>query len=81
MLADFFGDDSDDEGVISPLDETQEFIISCKERIAPWVVRMLTPFYIKNRIKGKALFKSVAKHLIRLIYQCNKYPSKYKLSA
>ncbi|CAK1593852.1 unnamed protein product [Parnassius mnemosyne] len=81
ILVDLFGDDSDDEGVMSPLEETQEFITSCKERIAPWVVRTLTPFYIKGGIKGKALFKSVAKHLIRLIYQCSKYPSEYEVKS
>lgn len=76
MLADLFGDDSDDEDVMSPLEETPEFVTSCKERIAPWVVKLLTPYYIKGRIRGKALFKSLAKHLIRLIYQCSKYPGK-----
>ncbi|CAG4991142.1 unnamed protein product [Parnassius apollo] len=81
ILVDLFGDDSDDEGVMSPLEETQEFITSCKERIAPWVVRTLTPFYIKGGIKGKALFKAVAKHLIRLIYQCSKYPSEYEVKS
>ncbi|XP_068619517.1 uncharacterized protein [Battus philenor] len=79
ILQDLFGEDSDDEGVMSPLEETQEFITSCKERIAPWVVKVLTPFYIKGHIKGKVLFKSVAKHLIRLIYQCSKYPSEFEV--
>ncbi|XP_045484442.1 uncharacterized protein LOC110992450 isoform X2 [Pieris rapae] len=79
LLADLFGDDSDDEGVMSPLEETPEFITSCKERIAPWVVKLLTPYYIKGRIRGKALFKSLAKHLIRLIYQCSKYPEEYEV--
>ncbi|XP_047507967.1 uncharacterized protein LOC125051588 isoform X2 [Pieris napi] len=79
LLADLFGDDSDDEGVMSPLEETSEFITSCKERIAPWVVKLLTPYYTKGRIRGKALFKSLAKHLIRLIYQCSKYPEEYEV--
>lgn len=77
MFLELFGEDSDDEGVMSPLEESPEFVISCKERIAPWVVDLLTPYYIKGRIRGKALFKALAKHLIRLIYQCSKYPSKY----
>ncbi|KPI94224.1 hypothetical protein RR46_06675 [Papilio xuthus] len=81
LLKDIFGEDSDDEGVMSPLEETPEFVRSCKERIAPWVVRVLTPFYIKGRIKGKALFKSLAKHLIRLIYQCSKYPNEYEVKS
>lgn len=76
MLLELFGEDSDDEGMVSPLDETPEFIISCKERIAPWIVKLLTPYYIKGRIKGKALFKALAKHLIRLIYHCSRHPSK-----
>ncbi|XP_052754156.1 uncharacterized protein LOC113520218 isoform X2 [Galleria mellonella] len=74
-----FGDDSDDDSVMSPLDETPDFVISCKERIAPWVVKLLTPFYIKGRIRGKALFKALAKHLIRLIYQCSRYPCEYEV--
>ncbi|XP_013139597.1 PREDICTED: probable serine/threonine-protein kinase DDB_G0288147 isoform X2 [Papilio polytes] len=81
ILKDIFGEDSDDEGVMSPLEETPEFVRSCKERIAPWVVKVLTPFYIKGRIKGKALFKSLAKHLIRLIYQCSKYPNEYEVKS
>ncbi|KAM3961216.1 uncharacterized protein ACR2FA_004770 [Aphomia sociella] len=78
-MLDLFGDDSDDENVMSPLDETPDFVISCKERIAPWVVKLLTPYYIKGRIRGKALFKALAKHLIRLIYQCSRYPSEYEV--
>ncbi|KAI5645774.1 hypothetical protein NE865_02044 [Phthorimaea operculella] len=80
-LRQIFGDDSDDEGVLSPLEETPEFLTSCKERIAPWVVKLLTPYYIKGRIRGKALFKSLAKHLIRLIYQCSHYPSEYEVKS
>ncbi|XP_063832594.1 uncharacterized protein LOC135081740 [Ostrinia nubilalis] len=79
MFTELFGDDSDDEGIMSPLEETPEFVISCKERIAPWVIKLLTPFYIKGRIRGRALFKAVAKHLIRLIYQCSKYPHEYEV--
>lgn len=78
MLVELFGEDSDDEGVVSPLEESPEFVISCKERITPWVVKILTPYYVNGRIRGKALFKSLAKHLIRLVYQCSKYPCKYK---
>ncbi|XP_013186298.1 uncharacterized protein LOC106131672 [Amyelois transitella] len=81
ILSDLFGDDSDDEDVVSPLDETADFVISCKERIAPWVVKLLTPYYIRGRIRGKALFKSLAKHLIRLIYQCSRYPSEYEVQS
>ncbi|XP_023950637.1 uncharacterized protein LOC112054925 [Bicyclus anynana] len=76
-----FGDDSDDEGVVSPLEETHDFISSCKERIAPWIVKILTPYYVKGRIRGKALFKSLVKHLIRLIYQCSKYPQEYEVQS
>ncbi|CAG4959955.1 unnamed protein product [Colias eurytheme] len=79
LLADLFGEDSDDEGVVSPLDETPEFVASCKERITPWVVKLLTPYYVKGRIKGKALFKALARHLIRLIYQCSRYPEEYEV--
>ncbi|CAG9112727.1 unnamed protein product [Plutella xylostella] len=75
-----FGEDSDDEeDVMSPLDETPEFVLSCKERIAPWIVKLLTPHYVKGRIRGKTLFKALAKHLIGLIYQCSHYPSEYEV--
>lgn len=74
MFANLFGPDSDDESILSPLEETPEFVLSCKERIAPWVVKILTPVYTKGHIKGKALFKALAKHLINLIYQCSHYP-------
>ncbi|XP_034836047.1 uncharacterized protein [Maniola hyperantus] len=80
-LLDLFGDDSDDEGVVSPLEESPDFVASCKERIAPWVVKILTPYYVKGRIRGKNLFKSLAKHLIRLIYQCSKYPQEYEVQS
>ncbi|CAH0677771.1 unnamed protein product [Spodoptera exigua] len=76
-----FGADSDDEEILSPLDETNEFIISCKERIAPWVVKLLTPYYVKGQIKGKLIFKALAKHLIRLIYQCSRYPEQYEVNS
>ncbi|XP_053615709.1 uncharacterized protein LOC128678296 [Plodia interpunctella] len=81
ILSDLFGEDSDDEDVVSPLDETSDFVLSCKERMAPWVVKLLTPYYIKGRIRGKALFKALAKHLIRLIYQCSRYPSEYEVQS
>ncbi|XP_075984822.1 uncharacterized protein LOC142982283 [Anticarsia gemmatalis] len=77
----YFGYDSDDEGIISPLEETPEFVVSCKERIAPWVVKILTPYYIRGHIIGKGVFKSLAKHLIRLIYQCSKYPAEYEVNS
>ncbi|CAG9793430.1 unnamed protein product [Diatraea saccharalis] len=81
MLTELFGEDSDEECIMSPLEETPEFVISCKERIAPWVVKLLTPYYIKGRIRGKSLFKALAKHLIRLIYQCSRYPQEYEVNS
>lgn len=81
MLVELFGEDSDDEEVVSPLEESPEFVISCKERITPWVVKILTPYYVNGRIRGKALFKSLAKHLISLIYQCSKYPYEYEVKS
>ncbi|XP_041983068.1 uncharacterized protein LOC121736078 [Aricia agestis] len=80
-MIDLFGYDSDGEGVVSPIDETPEFMTSCKERIAPWVVKILNPYYVKGRIRGKALFKSLARHLIKLIYQCSKYPFEYEVQS
>ncbi|XP_061379880.1 uncharacterized protein LOC116774021 isoform X2 [Danaus plexippus] len=74
-----FGDVSDDEDMVSPLDESPELIMSCKERITPWVVKILTPYYVNGRIRGKALFKALAKHLIKLIYQCSKFPYDYEV--
>ncbi|CAG9568016.1 unnamed protein product [Danaus chrysippus] len=80
-LEELFGDVSDDEDMVSPLDESPELIMSCKERITPWVVKILTPYYVNGRIRGKALFKALAKHLIKLIYQCSKFPYEYEVES
>lgn len=76
---DLFGQDSDDDELMSPLNETKEFERSCKERIAPWVVKILTRHYNHGRIKGKIVFKNLVRHLLNLIYQCSRYPSKSQL--
>ncbi|XP_049886142.1 uncharacterized protein LOC126380637 isoform X2 [Pectinophora gossypiella] len=81
ILLVLFGEDDDNDAIVSPFEVTPELTISCKERIAPWVVKLLTPYYMKGRIRGKTLFKALAKHLIRLIYQCSRYPQHYEVQS
>ncbi|KAL4719268.1 hypothetical protein ACJJTC_016893 [Scirpophaga incertulas] len=80
-LLELFGENSEDEdNIMSPLDETSDFIISCKQRITPWVVNTLTPLYVKGRIKDKTLFKLLTRHLLKIIYKCSKYPKEYEVN-
>lgn len=69
-----FGE-SDDEGMTtdSPIC-IEEHLTACKERIAPWVVKYLMPFYKKRRIKNRELFKVVAKHIADMLIIENTFP-------
>lgn len=80
MYLELFGEDSDDEGMKSPVDVTPEFVASCKKRIGPLTVKLLMPYYRTGRIRGRALFKALAKHLTKLIYEYAPYPSTYFLN-
>ncbi|XP_015121120.1 uncharacterized protein LOC107043928 [Diachasma alloeum] len=63
-FAELFGDDDgEDLAPDSPI-RIEDHLTSCKERIAPWVVKYLMPFYSRKKvIKDRLLFKAVAKHI------------------
>ncbi|XP_046734831.1 uncharacterized protein LOC124404594 [Diprion similis] len=69
-----FGE-SDDEDMMpdSPIC-IEEHLNACKERIAPWVVKHLMPFYKKKRITDRKLFKTVAKHIADMLIIENTFP-------
>lgn len=78
MFLQLFGEDEDDdEGILSPMEESPHLVLSCKTRISMWVLTTLTPYYGMGRIRGKNLFKSVVKYLIDLIFKCKQYPGNY----
>lgn len=52
----------------------EEHLTACKERIAPWIVKHLMPFYKKRRIKNRQLFKVVAKHIADMLIIENTFP-------
>ncbi|XP_012280385.1 uncharacterized protein LOC105699734 isoform X2 [Orussus abietinus] len=73
-FAELFGE-SDEEDMMpdSPIC-IEEHLTSCKERIAPWVVKYLMPFYHKKRIADRPLFKVVAKHITDMLIFENTFP-------
>ncbi|XP_029175285.1 uncharacterized protein LOC114943731 [Nylanderia fulva] len=52
----------------------EEYLPACKERIAPWIVKYLMPFYKKRRIKDRQLFKAVAKYITDMLIIENTFP-------
>lgn len=52
----------------------EEHLPACKERIAPWIVKYLMPFYKKRRIKDRQLFKAVAKYITDMLIIENTFP-------
>ncbi|XP_018052071.1 PREDICTED: uncharacterized protein LOC108689688 isoform X2 [Atta colombica] len=52
----------------------EEHLSACKERIAPWIVKYLMPFYKKRRIKDRHLFKAVAKYITDMLIIENTFP-------
>lgn len=52
----------------------EEHLPACKERIAPWIVKYLMPFYKKRRIKDRHLFKVVAKYITDMLIIENTFP-------
>lgn len=73
-FVELFGD-TDDEDMMpdSPIC-IEEHLTACKERIAPWIVHYLMPFYKKRRIKDKQLFKIVAKHIADMLIIKDTFP-------
>ncbi|XP_063988742.1 uncharacterized protein LOC135168462 [Diachasmimorpha longicaudata] len=74
-FAELFGDDDgEDLAPDSPI-RIEDHLTSCKERIAPWVVKYLMPFYAKKKvIKDRLLFKAVAKHITDGLIIANTFP-------
>ncbi|XP_015592784.1 uncharacterized protein LOC107266563 isoform X2 [Cephus cinctus] len=75
-----FGE-SDDEDMMpdSPIC-IEEHLTACKERIAPWVVKHLMPFYKKKRISDRTLFKEVAKFIADMLIIENTFPEENDVS-
>lgn len=58
----------------------EEHLPACKERIAPWIVKYLMPFYKKRRIKDRHLFKAVAKYITNMLIIENTFPEQESVS-
>lgn len=70
-----FGEDSEDEGRADTLGfKVEEHLPACKERIAPWIVKYLMPYYKKRRIADRRLFKEVAKHITDMLILQDTFP-------
>ncbi|XP_077270399.1 uncharacterized protein LOC143901749 [Temnothorax americanus] len=62
-----FGDAEDEEMMPASPICIEEHLPACKERIAPWIVKYLMPFYKKRRIKDRQLFKAIAKYITDML--------------
>ncbi|XP_031368119.1 uncharacterized protein LOC116186071 [Apis dorsata] len=69
-----FGETDDEEMMPDSPICIEEHLTACKERIAPWIVKHLMPFYKKRRIKDRQLFKIVAKHVADMLIIENTFP-------
>lgn len=69
-----FGETDDEEMMLDSPICIEEHLTACKERIAPWIVKHLMPFYKKRRIKDRQLFKIVAKHVADMLIIENTFP-------
>jgi len=71
-----FGDSEKEEMMPESPICIEEHLPACKERIAPWIVRYLMPFYKKRKIKDRQLFKTVAKYIADMLIMKNTFPGK-----
>jgi len=71
-----FGDSEKEEMMPDSPICIEEHLPACKERIAPWIVRYLMPFYKKRKIKDRQLFKTVAKYIADMLIMKNTFPGK-----
>ncbi|XP_043505271.1 uncharacterized protein LOC122526133 [Polistes fuscatus] len=69
-----FGESDEEEMMPDSPICIEEHLTACKERIAPWIVKYLMPFYKKRRIKDRQLFKAVAKHIADMLIIENTFP-------
>lgn len=69
-----FGDaDVEDSRPDSPVC-IEEHLQACKERIAPWIVKHLTPFYKHKRISSRELFKTICRHATDMLIISDTFP-------
>ncbi|XP_076674602.1 uncharacterized protein LOC143372358 [Andrena cerasifolii] len=73
-IIELFGESDDEEMMPDSPICIEEHLTACKERIAPWIVKHLMPFYKKRRIKNRQLFKVVAKHIADMLIIENTFP-------
>ncbi|KAL6258911.1 hypothetical protein P5V15_010855 [Pogonomyrmex californicus] len=69
-----FGDSEEEEMMPDSPICIEDHLPACKERIAPWIVKYLMPFYKKRRIKDRQLFKAVAKYIADMLIIENTFP-------
>ncbi|EFN88332.1 hypothetical protein EAI_02465 [Harpegnathos saltator] len=69
-----FGESDEEEMIPDSPICIEEHLAACKERIAPWIVKYLMPFYKKRRIKDRQLFKAVAKYIADMLIINNTFP-------
>lgn len=69
-----FGESDEEEMMPDSPICIEEHLSACKERIAPWIVKYLMPFYKKRRIKDRQLFKAVAKYITDMLIIKNTFP-------
>ncbi|XP_043268808.1 eisosome protein SEG2 [Venturia canescens] len=62
-----FGAPDEEETMPESPIRIEEHLTACKERIAPWVVKYLMPYYTKRIIDNRLLFKTVAKHIADML--------------
>ena len=55
----------------------EEHLQACKERIAPWIVKHLTPFYKHKRIFSRELFKTTCRHVTDMLIINDTFPGKF----
>lgn len=71
-----FGESEEEEMMPDSPVCIEEHLPACKERIAPWIVKYLMPFYEKRRIKDRQLFKTLAKYIADMLIIENTFPGK-----
>ncbi|CAL1679596.1 unnamed protein product [Lasius platythorax] len=73
-IAKLFGECEEEEMMPDSPICIEDHLPACKERIAPWIVKYLMPFYKKRRIKDRQLFKAVAKYITDMLIIENTFP-------
>lgn len=74
QFLELFGECEDEEMMPESPICIEDYLPACKERIAPWIVKYLMPFYKKGRIKDRQLFKIVAKYIVDMLIIENTFP-------